>query len=380
MAGIEEMRFRYSMTRMPPMLKRCCSSMIIIFGLLCASSICLAKETSSPLHVGISPFTPFVIIKGDKIEGYSIDLWTKIAAELQVDYRFLQSTGVSDKLKNLVEMRTDVAIGGISITEERERKIDFSHPYFHTGLGILVQKRSSLSVAKLLRTFLTKKRLTIIGSFLLFVFIAGNIIWMVERRQDSGKRSFNRRYLPGIFEGMYWAIVTASTVGYGDRVPRSWAGRVLAILLIISFLPFFAYFIAKLSSDITLHELQTTINSPKDLVDKRVGVVAGTTSDDYVSNLNIDAISFDRIDKAYDWLLEDKLDAVVYDRPNLLYFARTKGHLKAEVVGKVFAPQDYGMATHQGSELREQINRAILSLIEKGQMAIIHKKWFGSEP
>jgi len=71
-------------------------------------------------------------------------------------------------------------------------------------------------------------------------------------------------------------------VGYGDRVPRSWPGRLLAILLIISFLPFFAFFIAKLSSDITLHELQTTINSPKDLTDKRVGVVYGTTSYDYV--------------------------------------------------------------------------------------------------
>jgi ABC-type amino acid transport substrate-binding protein len=81
-----------------------------------------------------------------------------------------------------------------------------------------------------------------------------------------------------------------------------------------------------------------------------------------------------------DWLLNDKLDAIVYDRPNLLSFAQTKGNEKVEVVGKVFAPQDYGMATAQGSELREKINRTILSIIEKGQMDEIRSKWFGSEP
>ena len=78
-----------------------------------------------------------------------------------------------------------------------------------------------------------------------------------------------------------------------------------------------------------------------------------------------------------DWLLNDKLDAIVYDRPNLLYFAQTKGNEKFEVVGKVFASQDYGMATAQGSELREKINRTILSIIEKGQMDEIRSKWFG---
>ena len=359
---------------------RCCFYMLIITMMVSVSSVCLATDTSPPLRVGISPFTPFVIFNGDKAEGYSVDLWKKVAKELDVDYRFVKASGVSDKLKNLMEMRTDIAIGGISITEERERKIDFTHPYFHTGLGILVQKRSSLSLGKLIRSFLTRNRLTIIGSFLLIVFVAGNIIWLVERRQDSGKRSFSSRYLPGIFEGIYWAIVTASTVGYGDRVPRSWPGRLLAILLIISFLPFFAFFIAKLSSDITLHELQTTINSPKDLTDKRVGVVYGTTSYDYVANLNTNSFSFEQIEKAYDWLLDDKLDAIVYDRPNLLYFAQTKGNEKFEVVGKVFAPQDYGMATAQGSELREKINRTILSIIEEGQMDEIRSKWFGSEP
>jgi len=333
-----------------------------------------------PLAVGISPFTPFVIIGEDQAEGYSIDLWKRVAEELGVSYRFVESKGVSDKLQNLVDEGVDVAIGGISITEERERVIDFTHPYFHTGLGILVKTQSSFSLDTFLETFLTRERLTTIGVFLLLVFAAGHIIWLVERKQDAGKRSFNRNYLPGIFEGMYWSVVTASTVGYGDRVPRSWAGRLLAILLIISFLPFFAFFIARLSSDITLHELHTAIEGPRDLVDRRVGVVRGTTSQDTADNLSADTVVFDNIDAAYRSLLDGGLDAVVYDRPNMRYFALREGKGRVEVVAAVFAPQDYGIAVVQGSHLREKINHIILSMIENGQMAEIRSRWLGGDP
>jgi voltage-gated potassium channel len=38
---------------------------------------------------------------------------------------------------------------------------------------------------------------------------------------------------PTIFDGIWWAIITATTVGYGDYVPHSFFGRVTAILLIL---------------------------------------------------------------------------------------------------------------------------------------------------
>ncbi len=39
---------------------------------------------------------------------------------------------------------------------------------------------------------------------------------------------------PSIFDGIWWALVTVSTVGYGDFVPESLAGRLLAMLLIFA--------------------------------------------------------------------------------------------------------------------------------------------------
>ncbi|MCF8033198.1 MAG: transporter substrate-binding domain-containing protein [Desulfarculaceae bacterium] len=74
------------------------------------------------------------------------------------------------------------------------------------------------------------------------------------------------------------------------------------------------------------------------------------------------------MENAYKWLLKGRLDAVVYARPNLRYFANTGGKGRVQVAGRVFAPQDHGMATPQGSPLREEINRILLAISKDGRL------------
>lgn len=38
---------------------------------------------------------------------------------------------------------------------------------------------------------------------------------------------------PTVFDGIWWSIITASTVGYGDYVPHSFWGRIAAVILIL---------------------------------------------------------------------------------------------------------------------------------------------------
>jgi ABC-type amino acid transport substrate-binding protein len=76
-------------------------------------------------------------------------------------------------------------------------------------------------------------------------------------------------------------------------------------------------------------------------------------------------------------IFAETVDAVVYDAPNLLHFAKGKGRGKVMVVGKLFAPQDYAIAVPQGSWLREKANRAVLALLESGETRRIQAKWFG---
>jgi len=341
-----------------------------------------AAESSQFVWVGISPFKPFVIITEDTVEGFSIDLWREVARELKLEYHFLRSGGLGGALSDVVERRVDVAIGGLAINEEREHKIDFTHSYFQTGLGILISKEHGLDIGSFLSSFFTINKLTVIGFFLLFIIVSGHVIWFVERRhrRAGGRNSFSHSYFPGVVEGVYWAMVTASTVGYGDRVAQSWPGRLLSILLIIIALPFFALFIATLSSSITVEKLRTTIGGPQDLIERRVGVLDGSTSHDYMRKMNALVYAFDRIEDAYKWLIGGRLDAVVYDRPNLQFYAQHEGKGKVTVVGRTFAPQNYGMAVPPESPLREKLNRVLLAMQENGTLERIRSKWFGYDP
>jgi voltage-gated potassium channel len=60
---------------------------------------------------------------------------------------------------------------------------------------------------------------TLILAYLLLIVVCGLIYSQVEKDVTFG-------------DALWWAIVTASTVGYGDISPESWQGRVLAGLLI----------------------------------------------------------------------------------------------------------------------------------------------------
>ena len=348
---------------------------VFISGILCLPVH--ATSADKTLKIGISPFTPFVISSEGIYTGFSVDLWEVIAQELDFEYEFVWSPGVAKKLQNLSNGQTDVAIGGITITEDRETRVDFCHPHFHTGLDILTLSAAETSLIALVSSFFTRTKLLVIAGFILLLIIAGHIIWLLERRPQKDEKAFSHDYFPGIFEGMYWAIVTASTVGYGDKVPHRWAGRILAGVLIIITLPLFGFFIAELSSNLTLHSLKSTIHGPEDLAGHQVGVVMGTTSSEYMSARSTKISNYQKIDDAYQALLRGELDAVVYDAPNLLYFANGPAKGKVRVVGKIFAPQDYGIAVQQGSIWRERINRVVLDLIESGEMREIHDKWFG---
>jgi ABC-type amino acid transport substrate-binding protein len=337
-----------------------------------------ASEPERVLKVGISPFSPFVMLSEDVPPiGCSIDFWKKIAELLETRYEFVECTGVADKLKRLAQGEIDVAIGGITITEDRETQFDFTQPTFRSGLDILIRADRNPGIISLVVSLFEKNKLTIFLVLFLLIIISGHLIWLAERSDKKWTTKFHRNYFPGVLDGMYWALVTASTVGYGDFVPKKWIGKALSGVLIIIFLPLFGFLIASLSSDLTLYNLKMDIQGPEDLIGKRVGVIKGTTSEEYLREAPSEIFKFEDAEQMYNALDVKAVDAVVYDAPVLRYYTNTKGRGKVEVVGKLFDRQYYGIVVQQGSALREEINRDLLALEESGEYAAILEKWFG---
>jgi voltage-gated potassium channel len=101
------------------------------------------------------------------------------------------------------------------------------------------------------RLYITFLRLPLLIRVLfiaLFVFLSfGIIIHLLEPHT-----------FPTIFDGIWWAIITASTVGYGDYVPQTFLGRIAAVTLILAGAGFVStYFITLASAAVTRQDRLT---------------------------------------------------------------------------------------------------------------------------
>src|SRR5262249_29791412 len=91
-------------------------------GLLCRGSCVEADEI---LRVGISPFAPCVMCTDRGPEGAAIEARQVIARTLGVASECVARKSSADTLEQSQAGVLEVAIGGISITEEREWHFDF---------------------------------------------------------------------------------------------------------------------------------------------------------------------------------------------------------------------------------------------------------------
>ncbi|MGC9506043.1 glycine betaine/L-proline ABC transporter substrate-binding protein ProX [Baaleninema sp.] len=140
------------------------------------------------LRVLTKPLTPMVIYQDQRYNGFCIELWDKIAGELDLTYR-LEGVGTLAKLlDDVARGTTDLAVGGISITADREKSLDFSYPFFESGLQIMVLSRGNNLFERLVSTleilFLSPPLYYGIGVFVVTLLVVAHIIWWVERHHN----------------------------------------------------------------------------------------------------------------------------------------------------------------------------------------------------
>ncbi|MGD8268435.1 MAG: transporter substrate-binding domain-containing protein, partial [Desulfobacterales bacterium] len=106
--------------------------------------------------------------------------------------------------------------------------------------------------------------------------------------------------------------------------------------------------------------------------------VEGTTSVMALERIGAVVVPAKTIDRAYAKLLSGEVEALVFDSPTILFYARNKGAGSVSVVGPLFDLQYYGFLFPQGSKLREPVNRTLLKLRQNGTYAKLYSKWFGA--
>ncbi|MBV5317653.1 MAG: transporter substrate-binding domain-containing protein [Desulfobulbaceae bacterium] len=93
------------------------------------------------LRVGVDVFVPWAMKdkKGELI-GFEIDVARQLAKDMGLKIEFVP-TKWSGIIPSLLAGKFDVIIGGMTVTAERNMKINFTNPYYHTGQGLLANKK-----------------------------------------------------------------------------------------------------------------------------------------------------------------------------------------------------------------------------------------------
>lgn len=322
---------------------------------------------SEKVKVAIHDFPPCIM--GE--DGFDIDVWKYVANDLDIDYEFVHIDKFKDIIPGIRDGVYDIAIAGITINDERETIIDFSHPYMRSGLGILVNKEKKWGAVYTVVEFI-KNTWKDLVTFFIFMILCAIIMWYLER----GKKSFNDKPVQGIGDAAYWANTTITSTGYGDKTPLTPQGKVFAVIVMYVGIYFMApYITAKMSHMMNTESMKYSVNNSNDLRDKRVATVKSTTSVESLYKIGAKTIEYDNIDQCYISLKNKNVDAVVFDMPVLNYLTQ-KNNDNIVMIKDIFDYQYYGIALKEGSPLREKINISLLKLTKSDDYNRLYNKWF----
>jgi len=324
-----------------------------------------AAEMKAPpgrtLVVGTKESPPFSMKAADGTwTGISIDLWRDIAKQLNLAFEF-RETDLRGLLDGVTDGSLDVAIAALTVTYEREKVMDFTHPFFHTGLGIAVSRQPSRPWLDVFRSFYSLVILKFVVGLFLILLLVGYFVWLFERKKNP--EQFGGDMKAGIFSALWWSLVTMTTVGYGDKAPITRGGRSVAILWMLIGICAISVLTAHITSNLTLLQMRSSIKGPQDLVHVPVGSVADSTSSDYLRTNRIPFSPYKMASEGLNALAEGKIQALVYDKAILQYLVQKDYPGKLEVLPYLFDEQDYGIALREGSPLRVPVNLVLLKII-----------------
>jgi len=318
------------------------------------------------LKVGTKEAPPFSMKDNDGIwTGISIDLWRQIATELDLTYEFLELDQIN-LLEGLTNGSIDVVVANLTITPERLDSFDFTYPFYTTGLGISVplkEERPLVFIIKQLLSWTVLKVIIIILSVLLMVSI---MVWLFERKLNHAH--FGGNTLQGIGSGFWFSAVTMTTVGYGDKHPKTTGGRIVSLIWMFTAVIFVSLFTATITSMLTVKQLKTSVRGLEDLKRDLVGTMPYTTSESFLKNSLFLFKTYKSVVEGLEALVNGEIKAFVYDEPELRYMIKHQFHGKLELLPHRYSQENYGIALVNNSPLRKSMNRVLLQKIR-------HQEW-----
>lgn len=354
----------------------------LLFAVLLVALI--GNAPGEDIRVVTRDLEPFSFEKDERRVGFAVELWENVARELKLTYDY-STVGSAKEMIDAVEAQTaDIAVGALSITSEREKRVDFSQPFYESGLQIAVSSKAgglADTLWAMIKGFFSWQLIGGIAVALLIMFVISHLVWMYEH--PVNEEMWPRTYLAGMGESFWWTLSIFLVGGADNKGPVGTGGRVVATIWMLASVIAVSLLTASLSATLTVNSLSGDINGPNDLIGKDVATIGGSTAETWLAKLGtsggqrVTVKVFPDIPACLDALKSGKVKAVVFDAPVLKYYVTKLGPDDFALVGNLFERNNYGFAMVQNSALRKQINQALLNFNENGLTDDLKKRWFG---
>jgi len=348
----------------------------LLLPILILGGNALAHPDSSLLQVGVHPFPPFIIqTEEGNLNGLCVDLWEDLADELGGSYRYVVFNDPIGMIRTLDFGEIDISINPLHVNSTRLDMFEVSQPFFVSSVGVATTSVARGRLQVFLRNFFSLDFLKIILLLLFIIFCFGALLWAVERRHN---RFQFRSGFAGLLDGLWWAAVTMTTVGYGDKAPRTQAGKTVAIVWMFTAVIIISGFTATIASTLTVNSLAAKIERLQDIrsVD-RIGTVSATSSEDFlVSHEIIPTHTYEDALPALRALARQEIDIVVYDRTVMRYLIQEHQlNGKIQLLSAHFNNQYRSFLMPRGSRLRQRLDPPLVRRINRADWQEVLRKY-----
>jgi ABC-type amino acid transport substrate-binding protein len=312
--------------------------------------------------VKITP--PFITKNADSYSGLSIELWESIARKLNYSYSY-REMDLSGLISALENDEIDICINPLTVTSERVADFDFTQPFFITNLSIAAGEEGT-QIVQFLKNFFSVTFFKAVGLLFSVILVFGVLVWVFERRHNEEMFGDG---LTGIWHGIWWSAVTMTTVGYGDKAPKTVGGKVIGLIWMFTAIIIISGFTASIASALTINNMGSSIQSPSDLKRVETGVLGNSSSEAYMYQHGYATQPFNDANDALSALAEGKIDAFVYDEPILRYLIQDNSYgNNVGILPIRFNTQYYGFALPKANKKRiDAINPVLLEEIKSAR-------------
>ena len=365
-----------------PMTARSPLHVLLLMFCLCLAIGCdraagAGRLESEPLRVAVYDLAPYGSVGPDgEFQGVSVELWRRVAEEIGRQYRLTPVAQMDAILSGLEQGRFDAAVGAITITPERAARINFSYPAHRSGVAVALRREAGPVSALVAYGLVAVELSSLIAGMLALLLAIGVAMWFIERPSRSADAPESS--VVTLRDGIYWAVVTMTTVGYGDKTPKTPVGRFVAIVWMLSSVALVSLLSASLVSRLTAEQVESSAPfTESDLAGKKLAAVASSSGAEYLDTLRLPHAKYATLREALAAVAEGDADAVVNSVGALRYMAAARFPKTFRIPGNLLAPAYMAIALPENSPLKKLVDRALMRITASPEWRSLEDRYFG---